>query len=576
MQVKRWLLPPRYPEAAELARQVPVAVPAARVLWHRGIRDVATARAFLSAELDQLHDPFLMKGMHAAVDRLWRAIRRRERILIYGDYDADGATAVVILKKAIELAGGTAEYVVPDRFAHGYGVHSEFIEQAARRGVSLLVSVDTGIRAASALERAAELGLDVIVADHHLPGQQLPRALAILNPRQPGCPYPEKNLCGTGIVFKLIHGLLVRCGWSGKKLEALLDSFLKMVAIATVADVVPLVGENRVFVQRGLAALESVKNPGLRALLEAAGIRSGREVAAHEVAFRIAPRINAAGRMASAVQAIELFLTDDEDQARDLAERLNQWNAERQRAEERILDEIERRWASEPALSERRSLVFAGEGWHLGVVGIVASRLVERFYRPCFVLGIEPDTGLVRGSGRSIRGLHLLAALEDMSDLFERYGGHAQAAGVTLRRERLEEFERRLEQYCRERLDLTELQPVLEVDSFLDLEELDEGAFTDLLRLGPFGYGNPPPVFVIENACLVGEPRRLGESHLQLWLKQGTRQIAVRGWKLADREEELRSLGYFSAAISIEANPEGPARGYAPWTVNLLDFQPAR
>jgi len=570
--VKRWRLPPRYPEAEALARRLSLAPPAVRVLWHRGLRDPEAVQTFLDASLERLHDPFLMKGMEEAVARLLRAVRDREAVLIYGDYDVDGTTAVVILKKALELAEGRANYFIPDRFAHGYGIHEAVIEQAAREGFSLVVSVDTGIRAQRALELATGLGLDVIITDHHPPGEALPPALAVLNPKQPGCSYPDKSLSGAGVVFKLVQGLFLRLGWSGRRLESLLDSFLKMVAIATIADVVPLVGENRVFVRRGLAALESVRNLGLKALFEVAGIEAGRLLSVRDVAFLLAPRINAAGRMAAASEVVELFFAQTEEQARAVAQRLNQWNAERQKAEQEILQQIEAEIAACPVSPERRGLLFAGEGWHHGVVGIVAGRLAERFQRPVFVLGINPETGQARGSGRSVPGFNLLEALETMKDLFERFGGHAQAAGVTLAAGRVEEFRQRFEAYCAAHLSEEDLKPTLEIDSYLDLRELTEQAFHDILELGPFGYGNPPPVFLVEKAELSREPAVFGDSHLWLTLRQGNRHVPVCGWSLAERLGEFGPGQRLDAVLTIEPNPTGPARGYAPWVVSLLDY----
>ena len=422
-------------EADSFASLVGIGPIAGRVLYGRGVRDPEAARRFLNPSLEHLHDPLTMRGMSQAVERIRRAAQAREKILIYGDYDVDGTTSVVVLKKAIELAGGVALFHVPDRFKEGYGMRAEVVERAGAEGVSLIISVDTGIRASEVVRRAAELGIDVIVTDHHLPEAELPPALAVLNPNQPGCHYPEKNLCGVGVAFKLAQGLLQTLDWPADKLRRILASFLKLVAIGTVADVVPLTGENRIIVKHGLAGLCVVKNPGLRALLEVAGLSEGGAPSAGQVAFQVAPRINAAGRMATANDVIELLTTADGDRARVLAEQLNKLNVERRDAELKIVELILEECTRIPVTERDAALVFAGLGWHRGVLGIVASRLVEIFHRPTFVLGHSEEDGVAQGSGRSIPTFHLLDALEKMPEVFTKFGGHFHAAASHCRQD---------------------------------------------------------------------------------------------------------------------------------------------
>src|SRR5690242_20549251 len=317
--VRRWVLPEPDPQSLRvLSEALGIGGPAAKVLAARGFADPDAAGRFLHPAFDALHDPLLMRDMAPALDRLQRAIDAREKILIYGDYDVDGTSSVVILTKAIELAGGKARYHIPHRLKDGYGMRSDVVESAAAEGVSLIVSVDTGIRAAEVVRRANELSIDVIVTDHHLPESDLPPALAVLNPNRPDCPYPEKNLCGAGVAFKLVQALLARQNWPPEKLQRVSESFLKLVAIATVADVVPLTGENRVIVAHGLSGLGYVRNPGLRPLLDVAGFPQGSIPNARQVAFQIAPRINAAGRMDTARAVVDMFLTSDMSQAREL------------------------------------------------------------------------------------------------------------------------------------------------------------------------------------------------------------------------------------------------------------------
>jgi len=356
----RWQLPSHPGQPIQhLARTLNIGLPAARVLYNRGYHEPFSAQNFLTPDLTLLHDPFLLLGMDRAVARLVRAIEQKEQILIYGDYDVDGTSSVVILKKAIDLAGGLAEYRVPHRLREGYGMRPEVLEEAAGRGVKLVISVDTGIRAADVVRAATVLGVDMIITDHHLPDDDVPPAVAVLNPNQVGCPYPEKNLCGAGVTFKLIQALLQRLAWPEAKARRMIESFLKLVAIATVADVVPLTGENRVIVKIGLSGLDRVANPGLRALLDVAGFNEGKAPSAGQVAFRVAPRINAAGRMANASDVIEMFLTGDMDKARDLATQLHELNQTRQQTEQEIVAEVLAMCDENPIAADQFALVFS-------------------------------------------------------------------------------------------------------------------------------------------------------------------------------------------------------------------------
>src|SRR6266478_105834 len=462
-QPARWLLPQlNRGEIAALADALGLGIPAAGVLYARGFRDTASARRFLCPSLDDLHNPLTMRGMDCALERLMRAIRDHEKILIYGDYDVDGTTSVVVLKRAIELAGGAADFHVPDRLKEGYGMRPEVVESASARGVSLIISADTGIRAAEVVRRAAELSIDVIITDHHLPEAELPPAIAVLNPNRPDCDYPEKNLCGVGVAFKLVQALLGQQGWPAAKLRRVLESFLKLVAIGTVADVVSLTGENRIIVKHGLSGLRDLRNPGLRALLEVAGFTGGSVPSATQVAFRIAPRMNAAGRMSTANDVIELFLTPDHDRARTLAKQLHELNTDRQKTETDIVETILEECERVPVDDSHAALIFCAEQWHRGVLGIVASRLVERFHRPVFVLSHTLDDGLAQGSGRSITQFHLLEALESMPELFMKFGGHRHAAGLTMAAKDLDEFRRRLQAYAAERLTADDFARELE------------------------------------------------------------------------------------------------------------------
>ena len=488
----------------------------ARLLVMRGITDPAEAERYLIPSLAHLHSPYLMSGMRQAVDRLEAAIDRKEGVLIYGDYDVDGTTAIVILKTAIELCGGSADFHVPHRIREGYGMKDEVIEHAASSGTRLIISVDTGIRAFAAAETAQRLGVDLIVTDHHLPGQDgVPTAFTVLNPNQPGCEYPCKVLCGAGVAFKLAQALMEK-RLVDKDLTRLMTSFMKMVAIATIADAVPLTGENRVFAKLGLDALRRAVNPGLKALLELAQVPTNRPPTSTDIAFRIAPRLNAAGRMDVARDVVELFSVKDPARAKEIAGRLDQLNAERQEEERRILQAIAGRFEQEPELCNAYCVVVDGEGWHRGVIGITATRVVERYGRPALVL--SHDGGEAHGSGRSIRAFHLLDALESCHELFTRYGGHSHAVGFSLPSDRVPQLRAHLDQYARQRLTPADFEPLLDLDADLSLDQVTPELFQALGRLEPFGQANPEPIFSARGVRLVAPPKILKDKHVKLKL----------------------------------------------------------
>jgi single-stranded-DNA-specific exonuclease len=488
----------------------------ADLLVTRGIDEPEAAARFLAPALADLHAPLLMSGMKPAIDRLEAALERKEKILIYGDYDVDGTTAIVILKTAIELCGGASDFHVPHRIHEGYGMRDEVIERAAADGVRLIISVDTGIRAFPAAETARRLGLDLIVTDHHLPGPDgVPQALVVINPNQSGCDYPCKHLCGAGVAFKLAQGLMQR-RLDTKDQSRLLMSFMKVVAIATIADAVPLLGENRVFAKLGLQGLRRPVNVGLRALLEVAKLDDGRALTATEVAFRIAPRLNAAGRMDGARDVVDLFSEKDIARARQMAGRLDQLNAGRQEEEHRIMDSIEHRLEQEPALREAYCVVLDGEGWHRGVIGITASRVVEHHGRPTLVISREGDEA--HGSGRSIAAFHLLHAIESCHELFSRYGGHAHAVGFALPSANVEKLRQHLDGYARERLTLTDFEPQIEFDRELPLSEVTPELHQTLLLLEPFGMDNREPIFAARTVRLMAPPQGVKDKHVRLRL----------------------------------------------------------
>jgi len=563
-------------EAAEcLRRELNIAPLVARLLTIRGLSNPAAVERFLHPKLDHLHDPLLLADMDKAVERLRRAIATQEKILIYGDYDVDGTMAVVVLLTALRGQGACVDIHIPHRLTDGYGMRPDVIERAAAEGTRLVVSVDTGVRAHEAITRARDLGVDCIVTDHHLPEDHLPPAYAILNPHRSDCAYPNKNLCGVGVAFKLAQALLgisgagdtpstaVTTGAEGVAAAAgagiaagrstrLLESYLKIVALGTIADVVPLTGENRVIAYFGLDGLRRAAAPGLRALIEVCGIGRGEVVTAGHVGFQLAPRLNAAGRMESARDVIDLLTSRDATLAAGIAARLDRLNQERQQVEEAITDCAVERLEAQPEYARRYSLVCAGDGWHRGVIGIVAQRLAERYYRPALVIGIENGEGV--GSGRSISGFHLLRALESAADLFTRFGGHAQAAGFTLESRRIQELEARFEAFARTALKPEDLEPALRIDTEISLTELDGPVYEQLQALGPHGMGNPAPVFCARGLRIAAPPRVLKEKHLKLRVAQGSRAFDALAWNWAVRAAEVPQGQQVDAAFTVSEN----------------------
>ena len=516
-----------------------------RLLIRRGLTDAESAAHFLKPSLDHLHSPERMTGLRCAVDRIDAAIENKDPILIYGDYDVDGTMAVIILKTAIELCGGSADFHVPHRIREGYDMRDDVIERAAAAGIRLIISVDMGIRAFAPAETAHRLGVDLIVTDHHLPGPDgVPKAHAVVNPNQAGCNYPYKQLCGAGVAFKVAQGLMQR-RLPEKDQTRLSLSFMKIVAIATIADAVPLTGENRVFASLGLDALRCAVNPGLKALLEVAQISTKRPPNSTEVAFRIAPRINAAGRMDVARDVIELFSVKDADRARLLAGKLDRLNAERQEEERCILRSIDERIAGDPALCEAYCIVVDGEGWHRGVIGIAATRIVERYRRPAMVISRDGEEAF--GSGRSIRPFHLLEAVESSRNLFTRYGGHSHACGFAMPSANVVQLRAELDAFARARLTAEDFDPVLDVEAELHLSEITPALFRMLSLLEPYGTGNHEPAFTARDVRLIAPPKILKDKHVKLKLKEngsrepGTENRQLRtvfdalGWNMAER-----------------------------------------
>src|SRR3954469_8377835 len=537
--------------AAELAAALGIAPIVARLLCQRGFSDPETASRFLNPPLDHPHDPMALAGMGAAVARILAAIAAKERIAIHGDYDVDGITSTVILRRALEMLGADVVHFLPERLKDGYGLQPIAIERLHAAGVALVISVDCGIRGAEAGRRARELGVDLIITDHHEPDSELPPALAVINPKRADCSYPDKYLAGVGVALKLVQALCRRTNH-----EAWLPGFIKVAAIGTLADVVPLVGENRVIAKLGLDLL--TKGPhkvGLRALLEVSGL-TGKTIDSYHVGFMLAPRMNAAGRMSTPDIAARLLLASDEamgDEVRLLAPPLDGENLRRQEEEAQILAAAKKIVTTDPDIGARSVLVVAGDGWHRGVIGIVASKLVDAFHRPAIVLSIED--GVAHGSCRSIPHFDMLGALERCAHLFIRFGGHKQAAGLTMDAARVRELRTAVNDVADETLGPEDLMPRLRIDGDLTFRGITGGVAAGIMSLAPFGAGNPRPVFAARGVEIIDGPRKLKERHLKMSLKQEGRIFRAVAWRAAERHDYLAEhRAALDVAFSLEQN----------------------
>ena len=534
----------------QLANELGVSAVTARLLCIRGLGDLDQARRFLSPALDDLHDPFALADMRPAVDRIREAIERKERIAIHGDYDVDGVTSTVILRRALELLGADVTHFIPERLRDGYGLQPASLDRLHADGVKLAISVDCGIRGVEAALHARALGLDLIITDHHEPDAAgLPAACAVINPKRHDCTYPDKNLAGVGVALKLVQALCANAGRA-----AWLPAFVKVAAIGTLADVVPLTGENRIIAKLGLAMLS--KGPhkvGLRSLLDVCGL-TGKEIDSYHIGFVLAPRVNAAGRMSTPDIAARLLLASDEalsEEARALAEQLNTENVRRQQEEAEIVAQAKKAVETDLEIGSRTVIVVAGEGWHRGVIGIVASKLVDAFHRPAIVLSTDGDAA--HGSCRSIPSFNMLAALESCADAMVKFGGHKQAAGLTIETARIRELRARVNEFADNCLNPDDLRPRLWIDGALAFRGITEQVASEMTRLAPFGAGNPCPVFRASRVEIVDGPRRLKDRHLKMAFKQDGRVLRGIAWRASEREAFVTEhRGAIDLAFSLE------------------------
>ena len=543
----RWTAAPALDEDSvlSLAGALAVATPIARLLVHRGYGDAAAAKKFLRPRLEQLHSGSAMMSLDVAVDRIVRAIRGGELIMIHGDYDVDGICSTTLLVRAIRGFGGNVVPFIPNRMTDGYDLSAAGVARAIELGATVVVTCDCGTSALEPVLALNAAGIDVVISDHHLPRESLPASLALLNPRRPDCGYPDKDLAAVGVAFKLALALASALGVS----DAFIWKMLDLVALATVADVASLRGENRIFVRYGMRMISETENVGLRALLRASGM-DGKPLTAGRIGFTLAPRLNAAGRLGHALRGVELLLTDSTHEANVIARELEELNQRRQSLDRATLDEA--RTMAEPMVRRGAvGLVLAREGWHPGVVGIVASRIVEEFSRPAILISMEGETG--KGSGRSVSGFDLHSALGECADLLIRFGGHRAAAGVTIASSNLDAFTERFDSVAKSRLAVEDLIPELRVDAEIELDQATLNLETTLRHFEPFGVGNPAPVFAARNVLSLGAPRIVGRDGLKLTLVGTTgTQIEAIGWGMAELAPSITPGAALDVAFRLE------------------------
>ncbi len=551
---RKWTVrEPGNPEKVDrLATELGVDRVLAELLVQRGVETFQQARAFFRPSLEDLHDPFLMKDMDKAVERLHEAITKGQKILVYGDYDVDGTTAVALVYSFVRRFTKRVEYYIPDRYDEGYGVSYKGLDWASDNGVDLLITLDCGIKAIEKVEYARSKGIDVIICDHHLPENELPGAVAVLDPKREDCHYPFDDLCGCGVGFKFVQGYSIKYGIDFETLEPLLD--LQVVSIAS--DLVSMVGENRVLAHFGLKRLNENPRKGLLAMLSLAKLEPGH-VTIDDIVFKIGPRINAAGRMESGRLAVELLTAMDDRSAFQIGEKINDNNNERKNIDREITQEALEMVANGTALETENVTIVYNPTWNKGVVGIVASRLVEAYYKPTVVL--TKSNGFITGSARSVAGFDLYASIESCADLLENFGGHVYAAGLTMKEENLEEFCKRMNQFVSGNITKQELTPVVDIDARLDFSQITPKFFRILKQFQPFGPGNANPVFLTDDVYDAGNGRKVGAGgvHLKLDLMQESqpyRQIPAIGFNMADFYDHIKAGNPIDVCYSIVEN----------------------
>lgn len=559
----KWQVTAENPEAWILAQELNLPYEISTILVNRGIKTAAEAAFFLYGGLNDLYDPFLMRGMKEAVERILQAVSRKEKIVVFGDYDVDGMLSVVMLVKALKTLGAEVDYFIPERMKDGYGLKAHHLRHILEMKANLLVSVDCGIKAFDFVRGARESGLEVIITDHHHPGDGLPEAVAILNPVLESSGYPDRGLAGVGVVFKLIQAIYRRL-----TINQDLSHYLKLVSIGTVADVAELKGENRILVKEGLKKLKQARTPGIKSLLGICGLNHKR-INEVDLGFRLGPRINAAGRLGETDLALRLFFSDSEEECSTLVKRLNELNSARQKIEEKILKEAVDKIQARNLHQKYRLLVLGSENWHRGVIGIVASRIKDLFYRPVILFAYED--GKAYGSGRSIPDLSLIDLINECGPLLQNFGGHKQAIGCTLSHENIPAFKETINRLAASRITDELLEKKLRVDCRLNFSAITPSFIEFYIRLLPFGMGNPRPVFVAEEVDVLNEPAIIQNRHLKFWVRQQGRVFEAIAWEKAKSWSEIRRGSNLDLAYSLQVSDY---KGKRQLNLNVEDFKP--
>ena len=545
----KWVLAEREDPAlsSQLAKELKIPGIIAQILVNRGLKTVSQLKSFFYPSLSDLSDPFLLPDMEKAVDRILEALRNRERIVIFGDYDVDGITSTALLYYVLSRFGADVIYYLPDRLLEGYGLSEKGIDEAIDRGASLLISVDCGITGIESVRYAQSRGLDCIITDHHEPGEEIPDAVAVVDPKLMDEDAPFRELAGVGVAYKLADALYEKLGED----KTFLHEHLDLVGLGTVADIVPLTGENRILAKFGLRTLERTSKPGLKALMQVAGLW-GSELSSWHIVFVLAPRLNAVGRVSDPTIAFKLLVSRSHQEAMELAHLLEEENRRRKELDERIFAEAVEN-AERTMRPGDKALVLVSDNWHLGVIGIVASRLVEKYYRP--VVLISTVDGMGKGSARSIPGFHLLDAIRDSGDLLTKFGGHKYAAGLCIENDKIEEFRARFLEYAAQHLSDEDLIPQLSIDAKIDPDEIDLNLVKWLDLFAPYGPDNMRPVFLIENAQLAGEPKIVGTNHLRFRIKNSHGTLDTIGFGFGDYKEPISMRARpLNLAVVVEKN----------------------
>lgn len=546
MLKKKWILKEfDKNRVVEISKTFKISPLTAIILYNRGVREDDDIREFLERDLGRMHDPFLMKDMDKATERIYQAKENNEKITIYGDYDVDGITSIAILYKYLKNMGIEVDYYVPDRMVEGYGVNRDALDKIHEGGTSLIITVDTGITAVEEAEYAKSIGLDFIVTDHHECKEKIPEVYAAIDPKRKDCPYPFKSLAGVGVVFKLIQALD-----KDNSPENLMDEYADLMCLGTVADISPLIDENRVIVTEGLKRFKTTKNIGLKALIDVS--TNGKAITTSTIGYTIAPRINASGRLGCASTSVELFLTEDEKKAAELADSLCHENTLRQQTEQKMFKEALEYIEQHPEIKNDDILVIPHENWHHGIVGIVSSKITEKYYKPSILFAV--DGGSAKGSGRSVSGFNLFGALEHSSDLLEKFGGHELAAGLTIKAENIEPFRKAINEYAKGKIEEATLIPTISLDAQIKVTYITIDTVHDINRLQPFGVNNPTPAFAVRNIKIHRISVMSEGKHLRMTLFKDGKYVDAVGFGMGDYYSMFKEGDFIDVAFALDIN----------------------